>query len=103
MHGSICAQVIVLIAKHEALLDEAALRGMRAVYDEKQAEQLAMKGASVPDDLVRVNLVAKKEAAPPVLTQAQTLANQRAKVHIQAKHCSTDYSVWMTLCRQGFV
>lgn len=72
-------QVTVLIAKHEALLDEEALSEMKAAADEKQAEALAAKG-SIPEDLVRVSLIAKKESSPPALTKAQILANQKAKV-----------------------
>ena len=69
----------MLIAKHEALLDEEALSEMRAAADEKQAESLAAKGDS-PEDLVRVSLVAKKEASPLPPSKEQVLANQKAKV-----------------------
>lgn len=72
-------QVAVLIAKHEALLDEEALGEMRAAADEKKAESLAAKRDS-PEDLVRVSLVAKKEASPLPPNSDQILANKKAKV-----------------------
>lgn len=77
--GLVHRQVTVLIAKHEALLDEEALSEMRAAADEKQAESLAIKGDS-PEDLVRVSLVARKEASPLSPSKAQILSNQKAKV-----------------------
>lgn len=77
--GLVHPQVTVLIAKHEALLDEEALSEMRAAADEKQAESVAAKGGS-PEHLVRVSLVPKKEGSPLPPTKAQILANQKAKV-----------------------
>ena len=97
--GHVLQQVTVLIAKHEALLDEEALSEMKAASDEKQAEALAAKG-SIPEDLVRVSLIAKKETSPPAPTKAQILANQKAKVTMlcsvrpSAQYYRPDVSTW---------
>ena len=74
-------QVTVLIAKHVALLDDEAMRGMRSAADEKRAEALAAKTDS-PESLVRVSLLAQKEARLPAPTRQppQSLANEKAKV-----------------------
>ncbi len=72
-------QVTVLIKKHEALLDEEVVSGMRAAADEKQAETLAEKGTN-PEDLVRVSLVAKKDMSNQAPSKAQSdLADRKAK------------------------